>query len=562
MKNLFVKSAVAAVLATSLGACEVYESNKDVRLDRTEKAESITQELERRKETTLENRYGNSRVVDGVWLGAQGYVSPHGDPLPTNLEASDGFVLNSGGLPITLREITAEITAQTGIVVQIDDALRSVVGGANGVVSSSGGTGGASSSAPVTPSSAVSGGESSDEDDEDSALAGTMPVDWVGPISGFIDSLASYYDLEWEYKEGKIRLYRYVTKVYRLQATPGENEYTVSQNGQLASSASSSEGAANASSTTSMGLASEVKSNLWDEVITSLQGIIPDNQGSMVASPATGLVTVVASPIVQEKVNEFLHRVNELITRQVVLNVKIIKVEKRKRNGAGADLKALVNMAGRNYMFQGPGINGNGFLGANGGNVIQMVMNNPTSPYNESYGFIQALKLVADTVAVREFSLTTMNGQAVPLSSINGRRYIKEIEVTVSNDTPTTQYTTDDFKQGISLQVLPVIMDDNAVSMQVAFTDISGTIETLIDSGTNLIQSPNYTGQNIVENITVPSTMTYVFGGLISSVDETNSRGTPDVGMLLGGEVSSDQKEEMLLYMIQPIVVNLKVEQQ
>ncbi len=88
----------------------------------------------------------------------------------------------------------------------------------------------------------------------------------------------------------------------------------------------------------------ESEAAFWDDLADSIRALVGDGAGrSVVANPMTGVVVVRALPSELRDVQQYLHAVQQIAQRQVILEAKVIEVELRDGFQAGIDWAKLQN---------------------------------------------------------------------------------------------------------------------------------------------------------------------------------------------------------------------------
>ena len=106
-----------------LTSCSLYQSNlKDV--DRM--VDKIQGTLEQPFRPAEQYKMDTIAVKDDIWLGNQSIRVNEGDPLPARFETDDGITLVSTS-PVSLLQISEQITSLTGITVRVDDMILNEV---------------------------------------------------------------------------------------------------------------------------------------------------------------------------------------------------------------------------------------------------------------------------------------------------------------------------------------------------------------------------------------------------------------------------------------------------
>ncbi|HIF3244584.1 TPA: hypothetical protein ACXZU9_004804, partial [Salmonella enterica] len=168
------------------------------------------------------------QVEDKVYVGVERVGYQHGDLLPSYFETNRGVTLVSG-LPLTLSEILNLINKATKIpIVNLISANADTNNSALSQPSSAGviasqlsqavGQGG------VTNTIAQLSHSLSEPDN--------IQVNYTGPLSSFLNQLASHFDISWRYTGGKIVVSNMEIRTFTITTLPmrftGSNQVSTS----------------------------------------------------------------------------------------------------------------------------------------------------------------------------------------------------------------------------------------------------------------------------------------------------------------------------------------------
>jgi MSHA biogenesis protein MshL len=328
-----------------------------------------------------------------------------------------------------------------------------------------------------------------------------------------------------------------------------------------------------------------VDSDFWSGIEADLRALIGDKPDrSVVINRQSGVIIVKAMPNELRDVGDYLRKTAQTVTRQVVLEAKIVEVELNDAYQAGINWAGVMRDGGRQYFF-GQSAPQNGFdadpLAPNGGQV-------PVGPGNVVNGFIQNTLGGAFTVAANfgDFNafieLLGAQGRTRVLSSPrvstlhNQKAIIKAGEdeffvTSVSSNTVTGTSTSTSrdveltpFFSGVALDVTPQISEDGSVILHVhpAISEVNDQTKTLTVDGTTdtlpLALSRIRESDSIVR---AQSGQVIVIGGLMRETRGKTSYKTPllgdvpGLGRLFRSERSTSRTVELVI-LLRPLVVN------
>ncbi|NCB49984.1 MAG: hypothetical protein EOM53_04840 [Alphaproteobacteria bacterium] len=474
-----------------------------------------------------------------IWLGDSSVKMTQGDPLPAWLEKKDGITLILSD-QMNLAELAHEITLLTGIPVRLEEIKK---------------TDDKSSSKTKETKEAIS-------------------LEYAGKLSGLLNQIATKHGVWWRYKNGTISFYSMETRVFTLYALPVETTMSASLQG--ASTSEGGQGAATSSLSSSANLA------LWANIESGLNQLIGDN-GSVSTSPVTGTVTVTAPPFTIRKVAQYVRDLNEKMSRQVAISVKILQVTLNNTDQYGLDLRPV--FAGAHNLtasMVSPFTLGDA---ASSSGTISMALVGSNSKLNTSSGIIQALSAQGKTSLVTSTTVTTLNNKVAPVQVATSENYVKETKVETTGsgaDASTTlELTTDTLNYGFTMEVLPRILDHgrlillftmtltdlislesypkNADDTNTATSDDSdddGGEAKASESSTSVVQLPKTQTRGFVQEIAMRSGTTLVLTGFeqVQHQLETAGIGQPRMS-LLGGKAYNSDKRNVLVVLLTPEVL-------
>jgi MSHA biogenesis protein MshL len=318
------------------------------------------------------------------------------------------------------------------------------------------------------------------------------------------------------------------------------------------------------------------KSDFWKQLLDTVKAIVSDKAGrEVVVNPAAGIVFVRAYPDELDAVGKYLDSMQETMTRQVIIEAKVMEVTLNDEYQAGINWTAL-------------GIKQNGlqaFASTTGGLAD---LTAPSNPAAAAAGGIFTIKATAQTAFNSLISLLSTQGNVQVLSSpriatLNNQKAIIKVGqdnffiTNVVNTTVTGTSTQNSqnveltpFFSGISLDVTPEIDQNDKVILHIhpmISTVTTNNMQYTIGgassgSGNNtstlpLAQSSIRESDNIVS---AENGQIIVIGGLMTNKTQEDTANTPGlskapiIGSLFRRTHQVSQKAELVI-LLRPIVV-------
>lgn len=352
----------------------------------------------------------------------------------------------------------------------------------------------------------------------------------------------------------------------------GNGKTTTGSSSSSTSSSSSSNSNSNGNGTT---IETGSQSDFWKELTTALQQLVGSGEGrAVIVNPQASLVTVRAMPEEMAAVKSFLEQSQQQLTRQVILEAKIVEVRLNEGFQQGVEWSKLSAQWG-----SGKGITSAGSLVG-----LPAVTNTVVSALGGGAGLqfsdgnfdmvVNLLKSQGDVNTLSSPRVTATNNQKAVIKVGNDEYFVTNVSsntVTSSSSsvvTPSIELTP--FFSGVALDVLPQIDGEGNVLLHIhpAVIDVTEQQKTITlgSSGTSSASS-SYTlplaYSDIRESDTVvraKSGDVIVIGGLMRTNKEQKVSKVPLLGDIpLVGEAFTNRQDATtkteLVIMLKPQVV-------
>lgn len=483
---------------------------------------------------------------DGIWLGKK-IVKLEQPTLPSIFYETATFDRNVS----TLTDVAERITLFSKIPVSVSpEAL---------VVSYSGSLSGPVNSGTVAKTPAI-GAQVNAGLQGMSRSKPAIRISYInGDFKGLLDVVAARFGVFWKYVNGTIQFYYTDSRTYQIHAIPGDSTFTAS----VASGAKSTAGggssaggeAAGASGlTTTNSQNTGVKSQLsvYSNIEKSVLAML-SMHGRVVSSSSTGTMTVVDTPDVLDRVATYIEEQNKLLSRQVTINVTVLRV--------------LLDQ-GDNYGIQWNLVYEN--LQSHFGIVNQLAtVENATSfsagilkssgKWSGTKAIVQALSTQGKVSQETSASVVTLNNQPVPVQVATETTYLKSSQTTLTQLVgATTTLDPGMVTTGFNMSLLPHVLGNGVIQLQFS-TDISAlTSLASYSSNNSSIQTPVVDTRNFLQRVQMKSNETLIISGFEQTEDALKRNGTGDPkNMLLGGSSSATKGKEVIVILITPVVMGL-----
>ncbi len=475
---------------------------------------------------------------DDIWLGEDSFKIAGGEPLPAVFEGPDAITF-SVNEPVDLIHLVDQLREMTGLRFSLDELK-------------------ANNEIPDQP----------------------LALDYSGSLSGLLDMISHKMSIWWKYRKGEISFYKMETRVFTIYALPVESSMSASLSGTPVSNDNS--GAAS----TTLSMSTDIKLELWTNIENGIKQVM-GGQGEMLMSPTNGTVTVTAPPFTIQKIARYVQDLNEKMSRQVAISVKVLQVTLENADQYGLNLNAVFNSGSISGNIIGPFTQGSGASTAG-----QLTLALLDSKWKDSSAIIQALSTQGKTALVTSTSVTTLNNKVAPVQVTTQENYVKETTIekdnySSDNNSTSVEMDTDTLNYGFTMELLPRILDNGRLIMlfTMTLTDLislttfssdgsttgngddddsnsSGTgSSSSSESGYNngdvtVVQLPKMQTRGFIQEIAMRSGSTLVLTGFETVTNKTDSAGIGQPRMsILGGKEFTNQSRNVLVILLTPEIL-------
>ncbi len=338
------------------------------------------------------------------------------------------------------------------------------------------------------------------------------------------------------------------------------------------------------SSTTGTAVLTRNDSDFWKGIETDIGMLVSgDAKNSVVINRQSGVVVVRAFPEELRAVGDYLRKTQSTITRQVVLEAKVVEVELSSGYQAGINWTALVTQGNKTAAFGQStppgGFDQNPFLPdgtpvtvAPGNPILGQVVNSLGGAFTFAFdstdfsAFIELLDAQGRTRVLSSPRVSTLHNQKAIIKAGTDEFFVTG----VSSDTTTGESTTTSldveltpFFSGVALDVTPQISDDGTVLMHIhpTVSDVADQTKRISFGGATsdlpLAVSQIRESDSVVR---ARSGQVIVIGGLMRETRQRDDYKTPFLGDVpgLGNLFKSKRdlsKTVELVLLLRPVVV-------
>ena len=390
---------------------------------------------------------------EDIWLGQDSFKIIGGEKLPAELDAEDSITIAIND-PVDLVALVDELRGVTGLRYSIEE-LRAA----------------------------------------DKLPTETITVNYEGSLSGLLDYISNKYSIWWRYRKGEISFYEQETRVFTVYALPVTE---TSLSASLSGTPNSSEGAAS-----SLSMNTAVSLGLWDQIEEGLTLVMGSFSDQKSINKTSGTVTVTAPPFVVQKVARYIQDLNEKMSRQVAISVKVLSVTLSSEDRYGLDLGAIFNTPRKHIEYASPFDIGGGEGASTAGTLAMTVISSKENPKWSGNGIIEAISTQGKTALLTSTSVTTLNNKVAPVQVTTQKSYIASTEIQKDSDgnggyDVTVQMTPETLNYGFTMELLPRILDNGRLILlfTMSLTDLV-SLENFSSNGSDTDSNASSSGSAV-----------------------------------------------------------------
>ncbi len=344
---------------------------------------------------------------------------------------------------------------------------------------------------------------------------------------------------------------------------------------------------------TGTSISTRSSSDFWPELETSLRALIGAEGGrTVVVNAESGIVAVRATPRELRDVQEYLAKIQQIATQQVIIEAKIVEVTLSDAFQAGINWAAIAKNGNSTYSafqtgpqqgFPLPGLSGNNVNLLNQPSMpVTVGPGNPiTSTVSNTLGgafalavstgsfasYVEALATQGKTTVLSSPRVSTLNNQKAVIKAGDDEYFVTGVTSSVLGvGTVGTQATNLDlapFFSGVALDVTPQLSENGQIILHIhpTVSNVTPKILNVTANGTANSLPLAYSEVREADSVVkARSGQLVVIGGLMQVSKSTQDYRVPGLGDIpvLGNLFRSQQKIKQrseLVILLRPIVI-------
>jgi type IVB pilus formation R64 PilN family outer membrane protein len=574
-RTIVARRVMAALVALALAGCTPLAERIEANADEADgKASGLVREVGKAAPGAVVPNTALVQHEPGIWLG-KSPIKLGEPPLPPVFYQSATFDRSIS----SLSELAERLTLRSGIPSRVNADAQAIAAEAfrrGGRVLPALKGGGNAPALPAPPLPPGTPGATSDgQAAKDGARATIQPepsggnrITYAnGSFKGLLDTAAARFGVSWKYTDGVIQFFHTEARTFQINAVPGDSTFTAS----VASGASSSsgggsgggQGGAGSGGGNGNGNGSTISANNSQNtgvasklsVYTGIESAIKvmlSPHGKVLASPATGAITVVDTPDSLQRIAAYVDSENKALSRQIAINVTVLSVSLNRGDEYGIDWNLVYNGLKRTYGIQ---------------NVFPT---SATNPVGFSAGIVGNSKWAGSDVLVKALSqqgkvrrqttasVVTLNNQPVPVQVARQTSYLQSAQTSIVAQVGSqSSLVPGTVSAGFNMSILPHVLTNGTVMLQFSI-DISTLrgLRTIEGANNTRIETPELDTRNFLQRVSMKSSETLVISGFEQTDENIDNRGVGSPkNALLGGGVRANSNKEVIVILITPVTM-------
>ena len=376
---------------------------------------------------------------------------------------------------------------------------------------------------------------------------GYLDISYTGSLAGLLDTIASMsgYGWDWEEKRSRITFSAMQVRTFVVEAPVGEVgwESQVSNKSReqrttnlgTGSSINTTVTGGDTSTQTAQTNTTRARLDVWKDVETTVRGLL-SKAGTARVNPASGTITVRDSYARLKAVRAYIDEVNERLSRQIALCVRVWALEVNDASSAGINLQAL---------FSSPDVAISAGTAAATASSLASVSVLKGSLKGSSAA-LEAMKEWGNATQLTSASGLVTNNQPFPVQAVRRHTYLAGMTMSTSEYSQTSEITPGEVTTGFAMTIIPHILPDRHVLLQYNITLSSLEDMTTIERDTILVQLPQVSTRSFSQRTRLKSGQTLVLAGF----EQDTEQAAESLGLLNAGK-SNDASKTLLVVTIE-----------
>ncbi len=363
--------------------------------------------------------------------------------------------------------------------------------------------------------------------------SGWLDISYSGTLAGLLDTIASMSGYGWDFDEklNRITFSAMQVRTFSVAAAVGEVAWDSQISNKSREQRTTNIGSGSTINTTvtsgdtstqtAQTNTTKVLLDVWQDVEKTVRGLL-SRTGTVSCNPAAGTITVRDSFARLKAVEDYITTLNERLSRQVALCVRVWVLEASDAASLGLNLQAL---------FSSPDVAVAAGSAATTSSSLASVSILKGSLEGSSAAF-RALKEQGNATQLTSASGLVMHNQPFPVQAIRRHAYLAGMTMSTSEYSQTSEITPGEVTTGFAMTIVPHILPDRHVLLQYNITLSSLDELTTLERDTILVQLPQVSTRSCSQRTRLKAGQTLVLAGF----EQDTAQASRSFGLLSAGK--------------------------
>ena len=545
-KKLWYNLSIMTIISSGLFGCAQMQKTDAIAQSNIDKANKIADQI---------NQYDPSLISynDNIYVSDKSFKRvKHKSKLPDIFNEKITFNTSEA---MTIQSIIKLIGSQTNIPVRLTaDAYGFLSSESSHKKKQNVNADSASSVQPVIVMQ--DGNSGNDKDNKQSLLDIKTTLYYSGSVKKLLSLLAANYGLWWKYDATNqtVNFYYYETKTFMLDMLVGSTTTKTT----IDSNSNAVQGAQNTKTTYD-----SEDNKPWDSAIDTIKSFI-GKDGHIESSPKNGYITVVATPLLMQKVDRYIASLNETSRKRIAVRIDVYDVQQTNSQNYGFNWDAMYKVTSGALKWNTTSLPTALTDAFNSSIQTATISGGITSgPFAGSTAIVNALSQLGKTSKITGTTVYTVNGRSVPIQVSRSTAYIKEISVNTlggsssSSGNVQKSATPGTVNTGYSITVTPKIIADNEVmvNLSVNIASLLGMENAKIDDQGSYMQLPDVRNKSFMQAVPLTSGQTAVLAGFQNSEDTSGQNSVIPGTVIAGGNNAANHDHTVTVVIVTPYII-------
>jgi MSHA type pilus biogenesis protein MshL len=271
--------------------------------------------------------------------------------------------------------------------------------------------------------------------------------------------------------------------------------------------------------------------SFWEEAEGNIKALL-SSSGTVTLNRVGGVVMVTDSPVVLDTVEGLINELNKRVSRQILVDVKVIEVELSREHRLGIDWSALMNGGAIRGLRAATAMTSANFP-VGGAFTLTGAANNDGSGVTDNGVrlFLQALDSFGRVEVMSQPRVAMLNNTVANIQVGETRSYVESsnIETTQSGGTIVSG-SLGEVHGGVTLQIMGNMVGNEIFLSVTPVVSSVDNIRSVALGGNSRLEAPETSMKSMNTVVRLKERETAVIGGLITSSSEKKHYGVPYLG--------------------------------